>query len=140
MNSFQAADDVDLIRGKHQIAFGFNFIRVQNNTISGFNENGNFTFNGTLTNLPVADFMIGRPSDFMQTNATPDDLRQSIVSVYIQDTFHVSSRFTLNAGLRWEPYFPTTDKYGRGTSFSLPAFHAGPVQQGVPECSGRHVL
>ena len=24
-------------------------VRVQNNTISGFQENGNFTFNGTLT-------------------------------------------------------------------------------------------
>ena len=47
VNSFQVADDVDVIRGKHQIAFGFNFIRVQNNTVSGFNENGNFTFNGS---------------------------------------------------------------------------------------------
>ena len=27
----------------HQMAFGFNLVRVQNNTISGFQENGNFT-------------------------------------------------------------------------------------------------
>ena len=58
----------------------------------------------------------------MQTNATPDDLRQSIMSVYAQDTFHISQRFTLNVGLRWEPTFSDPDKYGRGTSFSLPAF------------------
>jgi hypothetical protein len=61
----------------------------------------------------------------MQTNATPDDLRQSIMSVYVQDTFHVSPRITLNYGLRWEPTFSDPDKYGRGSSFSLPAFFAG---------------
>ena len=37
---------MDVIRGKHQMAFGFNLVRVQNNTVSGFKENGNFTFNG----------------------------------------------------------------------------------------------
>src|SRR5262249_53404557 len=125
VNSFQVANDVDLIRGKHEFAFGFNLIRVQNNTISGFDENGAFTFNGSRTGLPVADFMTGLVQDFQQTNATPDDLRQWILSVYAQDTFHVSQRLTLNFGLRWEPTFSDPDKYGRGTSFSLPAFLAG---------------
>src|SRR5262249_51870789 len=96
VNSFQVANDVDLIRGKHEFAFGFNLIRVQNNTISGFDENGAFTFNGSRTGLPVADFMTGLVQDFQQTNATPDDLRQWILSVYAQDTFHVSQRLTLN--------------------------------------------
>ena len=124
-NGFQFADDVDLIRGPHQISMGVNLIRVQNNTISGFNENGNFAFNGSITNLGLADFMLGKPSDFTQTNATPDDLRQWLMSVYIQDTWKVSSHVTWNFGLRWEPTFADPDKYGRGTSFSLPAFLAG---------------
>jgi hypothetical protein len=95
VNSFQAADDVDVIRGKHELAFGFNLIRVQNNTISGFEENGLFTFNGSRTNLPVAEFMTGLEQDFQQTNATPDDLRQWIMSVYAQDTYHLSPKITL---------------------------------------------
>ncbi|HYK61337.1 MAG TPA: TonB-dependent receptor, partial [Bryobacteraceae bacterium] len=125
VNSYQVADDVDVIRGRHQMAFGFNLVRVQNNTISGFQENGNFTFNGSRTGLGLADFMLGVPNDFSQTNATPDDLRQWIMSFYAQDTIKVSPRFTLNAGIRWEPTFADPDKYGRGTSFSLPAFFAG---------------
>ena len=127
VNSFQWADDVDIIRGKHEFAFGFNLIRVQNNTISGFDENGSFTFNGSRTNLAVADFMTGLVQDFVQTNATPDDLRQWIMSVYAQDTYHLSPRITLNFGLRWEPTFSDPDKYRRGTSFSLPAFLAGQI-------------
>jgi len=125
VTSYQGADDVDLIRGRHTIGFGFNIIHVQNNTISGFDENGTFTFNGSLTGNGLADFMIGRPNDFQQTNATPDDLRQWIMSFYAQDSFRISPRFTLNFGLRWEPTFADPDKYGRGDSFSEAAFLAG---------------
>ena len=127
VNSYQVADDVDLIRGRHQLAFGFNLIRVQNNTISGFDENGTFTFNGSTTGSPLSDFMVGAVSDFQQTNPTPDDLRQWVMSFYAQDSFKISPRFTLNYGLRWEPTFPDPDKYGRGDSFNEAAFFAGQV-------------
>jgi Carboxypeptidase regulatory-like domain len=127
VSSYQVADDVDLIRGRHQIGFGFNLIRVQNDTISGFDENGTFTFNGSFTGSPLADFMIGNVSDFQQTNPTPDNLRQWVMSFYAQDSFRVSPRFTFNFGLRWEPTFADPDKYGRGDSFDEAAFFAGQV-------------
>jgi hypothetical protein len=122
---YQVADDVDLIRGRHSLAFGFNLLRIQNNTVSGFDENGAPTFNGSFTGSGITDFMLGYMSGFIQTNATPDDLRQWGMSVYAQDSFRVSRHFVLNYGLRWEPTFADPDKYGRGTSFSLPAFLAG---------------
>ncbi|HEX4771352.1 MAG TPA: carboxypeptidase regulatory-like domain-containing protein [Bryobacteraceae bacterium] len=125
VTSYQVADDVDLIRGRHELAFGFNLIRIQNNTLSGFDENGAFSFNGSLTGNGLADFLLGLPNDFQQTNATPDDLRQWVMSFYGQDTFRISKNFTLNYGLRWQPTFSDPDKYGRGNSFSLPAFFAG---------------
>ena len=56
VNSYQVADDVDVVRGRHQIAFGFNLIRIQNNTISGFDENGAFTFNGSFTGTSAGRF------------------------------------------------------------------------------------
>jgi hypothetical protein len=124
VNSYQLADDVDLVRGRHQIALGFNLIRIQNDTLSGFDENGTFTFNGSFTGSPLADFMTGQVSDFQQTNPTPDDLRQWVMSFYAQDSFKVSPRFTFNFGLRWEPTFADPDKYGRGDSFSESAFYA----------------
>lgn len=117
INSFQFADDVDLIRGRHQIALGVNLIRIQNNTISGFDENGAPTFNGQFTGLGMADFLLGYMSDFQQTNATPDDLRQWELSVYAQDSFKWRPNVTLNFGIRWEPTFADPDKYRRGTSF-----------------------
>jgi hypothetical protein len=126
-NGFQLADDVDIIRGRHQMAFGINLVRIQNNTISGFDENGAPTFNGSFTGLGMADFLLGRMSDFIQTNATPDDLRQWVMSIYAQDSFKISSKFTVNFGVRWEPMFADPDKYLRGTSFSQSAFLANQV-------------
>lgn len=126
-NGYQLGDDMDLIRGKHEIQFGFNLLRVQNNTISGFDENGAPSFNGSFTGAGLSDFMLGYMSDFQQTNATPDDLRQWVMSVYVQDSFKVSKNFVLNYGLRWEPTFSDPDKYNRITSFSEPAFLAGQV-------------
>ena len=125
VTSFQMADDVDIIRGRHQISLGVNLIRIRNDTISGFDENGYPVFNGSFTGLGMADFLLGRMSDFQQTNPTPDDLRQWVMSVYAQDSFKVNSHFTINVGLRWEPTFADPDKYLRGTSFSESAFLAG---------------
>jgi hypothetical protein len=132
VTSYQVADDVDIIRGRHEMSFGANIERVQNNTVSGFNENGNFSFNGSRTGLGLADFLTGLPNDFTQTNATPDDLRQWIMSFYAQDSFKISSRVTLNMGIRWEPTFSDPDKYKRGTSFSLAGFYAGKVSSVHP--------
>jgi hypothetical protein len=132
LSSYQLADDVDIIRGRHSMAFGFNMIRIQNNTISGFDENGAPTFNGSFTaannagaGSGIADFMLGYMSDFLQTNATPDDLRQWVMSAYAQDSFRLSRKFVFNFGVRWEPMFSDPDKYKRGTSFSMAGFFAG---------------
>jgi hypothetical protein len=130
--SYQLADDIDVIRGRHEMSFGLNIVKTFNNTVSGFNENGNFTFNGSRTNLGMADFLLGTPSDFTQTNATPDDLRQYIMSFYAQDSFKLSKNITLNFGLRWEPTFSDPDKYKRGTSFSETAFLAGTHSTVIP--------
>jgi Carboxypeptidase regulatory-like domain len=125
VNDFQVADDLNWVKGRHQFGFGFNVIRVQNNTISGFDENGAPAWNGSFTGLGMADFLLGRISDFQQTNATPDDLRTWVMSYYAQDSFRVNSHLTLNFGVRWEPTFSDPDKYKRGDSFIQSAFLAG---------------
>ena len=129
LNDFQVADDLNWVKGSHQLSFGFNVIRVQNNTISGFDENGAPAWNGEFTGLGMADFLLGKMSDFQQTNATPDDLRTWVMSYYAQDSWRINKRFTVNFGLRWEPTFSDPDKYKRGDSFIESAFLAGQVSK-----------
>ena len=46
-NTFQYSDDVDLIRGRHQMAFGVDAIRYQLNFNNEWNRNGVFNFTGS---------------------------------------------------------------------------------------------
>jgi hypothetical protein len=123
-NSFQASDDVDLVHGRHQLAFGVDFMRSQNNLYTGNNQNGQFDNNGSYTGDSLADFMLGDLSLFDQNRPQRNALRESMPAAYIQDTFHASDRVTLNAGVRWEPMLMPYDYFGRGASFNMQSFLA----------------
>ncbi len=122
VNTLQAADDVDWIRGKHHFAFGADFIRTQNNTLSGYDENGTFTFNGAVTKDGLADFLLGDQSAFTESRAQKVTYRETIPSLYAQDTYKVTNRITLTAGVRWEPTLWPTDVFHRGSIFNMADF------------------
>jgi hypothetical protein len=54
-DQYHFADDMDMIIGRHHPAFGVEFIDFQMNTANVYQGNGEFTFNGSLTNDPLAD-------------------------------------------------------------------------------------
>ena len=125
ITTYSLADDVDLIRGRHQIAFGVNILRSQDNLDSGFNQNGVFTFNGQSTNDPMLDFQLGIMSTWDQSRAQLSWYRKTNIGLYVQDTFRVNSRLSINAGLRWEPDIPPVDTRPVGSLFDQAAFNAG---------------
>lgn len=130
-NTFQFADDVDLVRGKHQIAFGVDAIRYQLNFNNEWNRNGVFTFTGSKatgaisTGDSLADLMVGTLSNFTQSNTLQYAARATVLGFYVQDAIKVNTRLTVNLGLRWDPYLPAYDYFGRGSYFSKAAFDAG---------------
>ena len=44
--------------------------------------------------------------------------------VYAEDAWRATSRVTVNAGIRWEPYKPSIDTAHRGSHFDYNAFLA----------------
>jgi hypothetical protein len=127
VNTFPVADDVDMIRGRHHLAFGGEYTRRQMNEYNISCGNGVFGFNGSLTGNALADFMLGDPSSFLQCDFDRQNPRQTILGLYATDVIHVNSHFTLSAGLRWEPFLPVKDRFGRGSHFDLAAFNAGTI-------------
>ncbi len=123
-NTWQFADDVNLVRGNHQMMFGVDFIRSQNNDLSGYLQNGDFQFNGSFTGDALADFLLGDMYQFNTSRPQQDAFRQSIPALYFQDTIHVNDRLTVNAGVRWEPMLFPYDYFARGSSFNMAAFLA----------------
>jgi hypothetical protein len=124
-NTWQFADDVTLVRGRHQFAFGADVIYSQLQFQVKTQEDGSFGFDGSFTGDQLSDFLLGLPVNFVQGNATRMDLREHYFALYAQDNFRASSHLSFVAGIRWEPYFPEHDIYGRATHFDVAAFAAG---------------
>lgn len=125
VNTYQVADDFTLIRGRHQIQFGFDGRKDQFNSYNYQQANGQFTFNGTYTGDGLADLLTGQFSGLTDGNVISDYIRQTPIGAYVQDSFKATSHFTINYGIRWEPSLPSYDKYGRGNQFSWPLFLQG---------------
>jgi hypothetical protein len=123
------ADDVTWIHGKHQIAFGGSFVRNQLNVNNGYEANGDFTFNGIWSGQTVPgdanlDMLQGALSGFGQSKPQQNALRGSIPTLYVQDTFHATTRLTMTGGIRWEPLYFPHDVFHRGSTFNMAAFVA----------------
>ena len=124
-NTFMGSDDVTLTRGRHQIDFGGSVMRIQLNQENNYLLDGNYLFAGNYTGDNMADFILGRLSQFNQSAQQATANRQTLPGLYAQDTFRVSKRLTVIGGLRWEPHLFPTDYFGRGSSFDRTAFDAG---------------
>jgi hypothetical protein len=132
ITSFQEADDVDLTRGKHQLAFGGEVFRLQDNQNDEYNDSGTFSFTGVYSADPLLDFLMGIMPSFTQTLQQDYSYRQTLVELYAQDTVRLTPRLVMNAGLRWEPTLPPQDYFNRGSVFSLQGYIQGKTSQVFP--------
>ena len=102
-STFQMSNVLAYSRGAHNMRAGFDLRRLgtQRGT---FNERrGMFTFNGQISGYAPADFMLGLP----QRVTTPADrIINDIISwrngFFVNDTWQLNRKTTLNLGLRYE--------------------------------------
>ena len=133
------------IRGRHELKFGGGYQYTRMNVLQGIATNGFFVFAPfpAISNA-FASFLFGQPVFFLQGGGDlPRNLRGHALNLYAQDTFKISSRLTVNYGLRWELPFPYTEQRNRQNlwipgrqSAVFPAAPAGllyPGDSGVPK-------
>ncbi len=113
VTAYQMGDDFSMVRGNHQIVFGINWMHSYQYIFGPLNGDGNFTFNGSYTKSSLADFLLGDVSSFTQGGIQDARDRYTYFGAYVQDTWKLTPRLTLNYGLRWEPYFGSTMPNGR---------------------------
>jgi hypothetical protein len=121
---FSGNDDLSVLRGNHQLAFGASAALWWAPSYSGA-ANGPFTFNGQTTRLGMADYFLGYASRFINGPVAEHDKRSKFVALYGADTWKVNQNLTLNYGLRWEPYFPVINRNGSAVHFDIDAMRKG---------------
>ncbi|MCL5006219.1 MAG: TonB-dependent receptor [Acidobacteria bacterium] len=107
---------------QHNLKFGFQNMEIGENVVQPGFSAGNFSFNGIFTTAnplaqtstsgnSIADFLLGDASSgFIQRLSAPA-LMEHLYSLFGQDDIHVSSRLTLNVGLRWDYLGPLSDRF-----------------------------
>jgi hypothetical protein len=130
-DTLEVSDDLSLTRGAHQLSFGVDFINLRAFATNYLFNQGDFDFDGNRTDaepFPLAsaglpDFMVGYTSattGYAQDAPVPSIQRQNVFSLYAQDSWKMTRRFTVTAGLRWDPFFGHTDPKGHVVSISVP--------------------
>jgi hypothetical protein len=112
-NTFQWLDNFSKVVGRHTIKLGgeFHYDQVNVNPIAQFN--GNFLFTGSETGLDFADFLLGIPSQYNQSQLNPFYGRNKYAGAFAQDNWHLKTNLTLNYGLRWDRIEPWYEKYNQ---------------------------
>ena len=81
------------------------------------------TFNGSISGLGLADFLLGKPITWAQGNVQSYLYnRQEYFGAYVQDSWKATPRLTINYGLRWEPFFAFKNKHGWFDHFDMDLF------------------
>jgi hypothetical protein len=146
-NTLAIDDDVTMIRGRHQILFGGEWVQNQLNIGNAYESNGIFSFNTAFSSYGPSgnqgsqakqvgdgslDFLMGTQNSFQQSKQQQNALRAPIPSLYIQDTFRASKQLTVTGGLRWAPNYMPMDVFNRGVEFNMANFLANKTSSVYP--------
>ena len=109
-NTFDVSGSLSWIHGNHELKFGGGLRRDQINGLQGIATNGFFVFAPFPYSDGFASFLSGDPVVFLQGGGNFNrGIRDRALDFYGQDTYKVTSRLTLNLGLRYELPFPSTE-------------------------------
>ena len=108
-----------MIRGRHTIKLDSELDRqFRHDTTWGDSSSGDFNFTGVGTNsgtsldpragnstspgIPFADFLLGNVGTWNIFNGTPTNIATWISGSFVNDDFKLTSRLTLNLGIRYQ--------------------------------------
>lgn len=129
-NQYNFTPSITMTRGSHTLRAGFELNYVTNGNVGTGVSNGRFTFNSNLTQqLParqqnptdgssVATLLLGYP---FSTTASDNRIdyndsqyrSRPYYAWYVQDDWKISSRLTVNIGLRYDVQIPWLERYNR---------------------------
>jgi len=126
--SFQYENVMTWTRGNHTLKAGAVYVRHRFNGFSAFPTRGDFAFNGqftrqigsTISSTSLSDFALGATSGINRNILVGTfGMRFWNMGAFVDDTWRVNSRLTLNIGLRYDIQAPPYEVYNRWANFNL---------------------
>jgi hypothetical protein len=116
-NFYSTRDSFSYTHGRHTLKFGGELALDKDVQQTLLNNYGVFSFSGAKTANALSDFLTGLPVTMNQDAPITALDNFWLASLFAQDDFRVTSRLTLNLGLRWEVQTPPTDPFNREATF-----------------------
>jgi hypothetical protein len=121
--TIEAADNVNINHGRHQMQAGFQFIRQRMDDFYAGNSGvmGMYNFNGTFTGAGDTDFYLGTVTTvakyFANTTGAIGEpawgQRASLFGAYGQDNWRATNELNINVGIRYQAHTPWTEAHGQ---------------------------
>ena len=118
-NIWNWSDNLSKIMGAHNVKVGVYIEKTTRNAARGSAFNGTFNFNRDVnnpfdTNFAYSNALLGSVQSYTEANNKPDGhARYFNVEWFVQDTWKVNRRFTVDAGVRFyliEPTYSANDQ------------------------------
>jgi hypothetical protein len=135
-NVYQVLNNSSYVHGNHLFKFGADLRFSQQNAFRDVESRGRLPFSpfGQITFNALGDLLLGFP--FLSSVArvdNPQQIRTESYNFFINDSYRVTPRLTLTAGLRYEYNSPPVDAADRATIYDVATRSLVPVgTNGVP--------
>ena len=129
--SFHIAENAAYATGRHNLRFGGEIRKYQSGFTSLFLTGGSPTFTGQMLSDPgkqnagnaYAEFMLGVAASWRQLSASYLDAKNRLYSLFVQDDVRLTSKLTVNLGLRYDPK-PGVEEGGNRQSTFIPGLQS----------------
>ncbi|MSV28055.1 MAG: carboxypeptidase regulatory-like domain-containing protein [Bryobacterales bacterium] len=121
MQTYQVGDHLSFFRGKHNIKIGGEYYGLKIERGAANLEEGLLGFSGAQAGYSFASFLLGRPS----TTQTPEGIpltfpKANRGGAYVNDDWKVTSKLTVNLGLRFDYNGWPVDSKGLQRTLDIP--------------------
>ena len=132
-NTFQLLDTVTMVRGRHVTRVGFDYRRLGQNAFRDVQSRGFITFAG-FTGSAMAELLQGIVAAAGVAKLdNPQALRTASYNFFVNDTWRVAPKLTLNLGLRYKFNSPAVDANDRANLYDPSKGALSPVgKNGFP--------